>query len=92
MPPAVLTETVGGTVSRVNTTRLLAPVLPTASVSLATMLWGPSPDSVTLVDQVPPTPTVAVPSGVVPPLSYNVTVAPTAASVAATVPEIVCVA
>ncbi len=91
MPPAVLIATVGGTVSSVNTKGVLAPVLPAASVSLATMPWGPSPDSVTLVDQVPPTPTVAVPSGVVPPLSYNVTVAPTAASPAATVPEIVCV-
>src|SRR6202790_2104330 len=91
-PPAVLTETVGGTVSRVSTTGALAPVLPAASVSLATMLWAPSPDSVTVVLHTPPLPTVAVPSGVVLPLSYSVTVAPTAASVAVTMPEIVCVA
>ncbi len=91
MPPAVLIATVGGTVSRVSTKGVLAPVLPAASVSLATMLWGPSPDSVTVVDQVPPLPTIAVPSGVVLPLSYSVTVAPTAASVVVTRPEIVCV-
>src|SRR5260221_6052772 len=92
MPPAVPIATVGGTVSSVNTNGVLTPVLPAASVSLATMLWGPSPDSVTLVDQVPPLPTIAVPSGVVLPLSYSVIVAPTAASVAVTRPEIVCVA
>src|SRR5260221_11598627 len=90
-PPVVLTATVGGTVSSVNTSGVLMPVLPAASVSLATMLWEPSPDSVTVVLHTPPLPTVAVPSGVVPPLSYSVTVAPTAASAAATVPEIVCV-
>src|SRR5260221_12363169 len=92
MPPAVLIATVGGTVSRVNTTGVLAPVLPAASVSLATILWEPSPDSVTVVDQVPSLPTIAVPSGVVRPLSYSVTVAPTAASPAATVPEFECAA
>ena len=57
------------------------------------MLWLPLPDSVTVVLQAPPT-TVAVPICVVTPftVSNSVTVAPTAASVAATVPEIVCVA
>jgi hypothetical protein len=92
MPPAVLIATVGAPVASVNTTGVLVPVLPAASVSLATMLWGPLPDSVTEVLHIPPVPTVAVPSGVVLPLSYSVTVAPTAASVAVTRPEIVCVA
>ena len=55
------------------------------------MLWVPLPDSVTLVVHVPPL-TVAVPRGVVLPLSYSVTVAPAAASVVVTVPVIVCVA
>ncbi len=87
----MLIATVGAPVASVNTTAVLAPVLPAASVSFATMLWGPLPDSVTVVDQVPPLPTIAVPSGVVLPLSYSVTVAPTAASPAATAPEIVCV-
>src|SRR5579871_5668049 len=77
-PPAVLIATTGGTVSSVNTTALLAPVLPAASVSLATMLLLPS-DSVTDVAQLPSLPTVAVPTWV--PLSYNVTVVPGAASV-----------
>src|SRR5579883_190544 len=89
-PPFVLIATLGATVSRVNTTGTLAPVLPAASVSLATMLWLPSPESVMEVLQAPPVPTVAVPIAV--PLSYSVTVVPGAASVALTVPEIVCVA
>ena len=68
-------------------------MLPAASVSWATMLWVPLPGSVTVVDHAPPT-TVAVPICVVTPLtvSNSVTVDPAAASVAATVPEIVCVA
>src|SRR6202165_1422359 len=86
---AVLIVTVGASVSSVNTTGVLVPVLPAASVSLATMLWAPSPDSVTLVLHTPPLPTLAVPSCVVTPptVSNNVTVAPTAASPAVTVPE-----
>ncbi len=83
---------VGATVASVKTTGALEPMLPAASVSWATMLWPPLPDNVTVVDQAPPT-TVAVPTCVVTPLmvSNNVTVDPAAASVAATVPEIVCV-
>src|SRR5260370_37630328 len=85
---------VGAPVASVNTTGVLAPVLPAASVSLATMLWVPLPDSITVVDQVLPLPTVGVPICVVMPftVSYSVTVAPTAASVTVTGPEIVCVA
>ena len=91
---AVLIATVGASVSSVNTTGVLVPVLPAASVSWATMEWAPSPDSVTLVVHSPPEPTVAVPIWVVTPLtvSSNVTVAPTAASPAVTLPEIVWVA
>ena len=83
---------VGATVASVKTTGALEPTLPAASVSWATMLWLPLPGSVTVVDQAPPT-TVAVPICVVTPLtvSNNVTVDPATASVAATVPEIVCV-
>ena len=91
-----VTATTVGKVARVNVTGVLAPVLPAASVSWATMLWMPLPDSVTLVNQLPPGPTAAVPSWVVTPfkVSNNVTVDPTAASPAdaATVPDIVCVA
>ena len=77
-----------------NTTGVLVPVLPAASVSWATMEWAPSPDSVTVVVHSPPEPTVAVPIWVVTPptVSSNVTVAPTAASPAVTLPEIVWVA
>ncbi len=46
---AVLIATVGASVSSVNTTGVLVPVLPAASVSWATMEWAPSPDSVTVV-------------------------------------------
>src|SRR6202020_683179 len=91
---AVAIVTVGATVSSVNTTGVELPVLPAASVSWATMLWAPSPVSVTLVLHTPPLPTVAVPICVVTPLtvSSSVTVAPTAASPAITVPEMVWVA
>src|SRR5215475_1662731 len=87
----------GAVVASVKVTAVLLPRLPAASVSWATMLWVPLPDSTTLVLQAPPLPTVAVPIWVaVPPLteSNSVTVEPTAASPAAavTVPEIVCVA
>ena len=82
----------GAAVASVRITGVLEPILPAASVSWATMLWVPLPDNVTLVDQAPPT-TVAVPICVVTLLtvSNSVTVDPAAASVAATVPEIVCV-
>ena len=90
----MLIVTAARRVSSVNTTAVLVPVLPAASVSWATMEWAPSPDSVTVVVHSPPEPTVAVPIGVVTPLtvSSNVTVAPTAASPAVTLPEIVWVA
>ncbi len=90
---AVVIVTVGGTVSSVSTTGALVPVLPTASVSSATMLWAPSPDSVTWVVQDPST-TEAVPSCVVTPLtvSNSVTVPPATASPALTVPDTVWVA
>ncbi len=45
----MLIATVGASVSSVNTTGVLVPVLPAASVSWATMEWAPSPDSVTVV-------------------------------------------
>ena len=88
---AVLIATVGASVSSVNTTGVLVPVLPAASVSWATMEWAPSPDSVTVVVHTPPEPTVAVPIWVVTPptVSSNVTVAPTAASAGGDLPEIV---
>ena len=54
------------------------------------MLWLPLPDSVTAVLQLPPLPTVAVPSAVVLPLSNSVTVLP--ASATSTVPLMVCAA
>ena len=84
-----------GTMERVKVTGVLLPVLPAASVSTATMLWVPLPESVTLVLHAPPAPTVAVPICVgVPPfaVSNSATVDPTAASpaVAVTVPEIAC--
>ena len=63
-----------------NTTGVLVPVLPAASVSLATMLWLPLPDSVTLALQLPSLATVAVPSGVALPLSNSVTVVPASAT------------
>src|SRR5215831_18752597 len=72
---------------RLKVTGALTPVLPAASVSLATMLWLPSPDNVTDVLQLPLAPTVAVPIWT--PLSYSVTVAPAATSVAVTVPLMV---
>src|SRR6185312_10304893 len=74
----VLMVTTGAWVSRVNTTALLVPTLPTASMSWATMEWAPSPDSVTLVLQAPPSPTVAVPIWLVTPLmvSNSVTMVP----------------
>ena len=55
------------------------------------MLWVPLPGRVTVADQAPPT-TVAVPICVVTPLkvSNSVTVDPAAASLTATVPEMVC--
>ena len=83
----------GAAVFSANTTGVLAPVLPAASVSWATMLWLPLPDRVTLVLHAPPLPTAAVPTCVVIPLmvSNNVTVAPAAASVVVTWPEIFCV-
>ena len=91
---ALLIVTLGASVSSVNTTAVLVPVLPAASVSWATMEWAPSPDSVTVVVHSPPEPTVAVPIWVVTPptVSSKVTVAPTAASPAVTLPEIVWVA
>ena len=98
MSPAigVVIATVGNVVVRVKVTGVLLPVLPAASVSCATMLFVPLPDSVTLVDQAPPLPTVAVPTWVVTPftVSSRITVEPIAAPPAAavTVPEIVCVA
>ena len=85
--PAVLIATVGATVSSVNTNGVLLPVLPAASVSLATMLLVPWPRA-TLVLQALPLPTVAVPIWV--PFSNSVTVEPIAASPAVTVPEMVC--
>src|ERR1700690_741576 len=47
----------GAAVFSANTTGVLAPVLPAASVSWATMLWVPLPDRVTLVLHAPPLPT-----------------------------------
>ena len=95
LPSIAAIVSVGVVVASVNTTGLLAPVLPAASVSWATMLLAPLPASVTLVVHAPLT-TFAVPICVVVPLtvSSSVTVDPTAASPAAavTVPEIVCVA
>src|SRR5438105_8024943 len=92
----VVIAIVGVVVARVKVTGALLPVLPAASVSWATMLLVPLPDSVTLVLQVPSLPTFAVPIWVVTPLtvSNRVTVEPIAASPAAavTVPESVCVA
>src|SRR5579871_1680480 len=85
--PVVEIVTVGGIVSNVNATGALVPVLPAASVSLATMLLLPS-DSATEVLQLPSLPTVAVPTWV--PLSYSVTVAPGVASVEVTCPAMVC--
>src|ERR1700683_537620 len=81
----VVIASVGAVVASVNTTGVLLPVLPAASVSCATMLLLPLPDSVTLVLQAPPLPTVAVPTSVVTPLtvSNSATVDPTAASPAA---------
>ena len=89
----VVIAIVGTAVFSANTTGVLAPVLPAASVSSATMLWVPLPDRVTLVLHAPPLPTAAVPTCVVTPLtvSYNVTVPPAAASVVVTWPEIFCV-
>src|SRR5437868_14011026 len=91
----VVIAIVGAAVASVKVTGALLPVLPAASVSCATMLLVPLPDSVTLVDQAPPLPTVAVPTWVVTPftVSNRVTVEPTAASptAAVTVPDIVCV-
>ena len=50
----VVIAMVGAVVASVNTTGVLLPVLPAASVSCATMLLLPLPDSVTLVLQAPP--------------------------------------
>src|ERR1700682_4101012 len=83
---ARLSVTVGAVVLSVKTTGVLVPVLPAASVSLATMLWLPLPASVTVLLQAPPLPTLAVPSAVVLPLSNSVTVVPMAAT--STVPDI----
>ena len=85
---ARLSVTVGPVVLSVKTTGVLVPVLPAVSVSLATMLWLPLPDSVTLVLQLPSFCTIAVPTAVAP--SRMVTVVP--ASVASTTPVIVCAA
>ena len=92
--PVVEIATVGATVSSVNTTGVLEPTLPTESVSCATMLWVPSPLSVTVVLHVPSLLTVAVPIGVVCPLvvSRSVTIVPAGARPVATDPEMVCVA
>src|SRR2546429_282411 len=57
----VVIAIVGVVVARVKVTGALLPVLPAASVSWATMLLVPLPDSVTLVLQVPSLPTFAVP-------------------------------
>ena len=76
-PPALLIATTGAVVSSVNKTGALALLLPVVLVSMATMLWGPSPDRVTLVLHKPPLPTTVVASGVVLPLSNSVTVVPT---------------
>src|SRR5438874_3370052 len=67
----VVIATVGNVVVRVKVTGVLLPVLPAASVSCATMLFVPLPDSVTLVDQAPPLPTVAVPTWVVTPFKIG---------------------
>ena len=77
LPVSMLSASVsvGPVVLRLKTTAPLLPVLPAASVSLATMLWLPLPDSVTPVLQLPSLPTVAVPSAVALPLSNSVTVA-----------------
>src|SRR5258706_10209723 len=75
-----LSVNVGPMVLSVKTTGALVPVLPAASVSLATMLWVPLPDSVTLVLQLPSLCTIAVPSAVVLPLSNSVTVVPMSAT------------
>src|SRR5579883_2957783 len=92
----VVIAMIGAVVASVKFTGVLAPVLPAASVSWATMLLLPFPASVTRAVHAPLAPTVAVPIGVVPPFSVSssVTVDPTAASPAAavTVPEIVSVA
>ncbi len=77
---------IGPMVLKVKITGALVPVLPATSVSLATILWVPLPNSVTLVLHKPPLPTVAVASGVGP-LSNNVTVVPMSAT--STVPDIV---
>src|SRR5207248_2866019 len=78
------------TIVSVKVTGVLLPMLPAASVSLATMLCVPLPGNVMLVLHAPPVPIVAVPICV--PLSYNVTIVPGVASVDVTVPAMVCVA
>src|SRR5438270_729662 len=91
----VVIAMVGAVVARVKITGVLLPVLPATSVSWATMLLVPLPDSDTLALQLPPPlPIVAVPICDVTPftVSNSVTVLPTAASPAMTLPEIVCVA
>ena len=90
----VVIEIDGPAVFSANVTGALAPVLPAASVSWATMPRVLLPDRVKRPAlQAPSLPTAAVPTCVVTPftVSNNVTVAPAAASVAVTWPEIVCV-
>src|SRR5258708_2872679 len=90
----VVIAIVGAAVFSANTTGVLAPVLPATSVSLATMLWVPLPDSATLVDHAPPLPTAAMPTCVVTPLavSFNGLVPPAAAPGVLESPVIFCVA
>jgi len=61
----------GNGIEREQPTGALLPVIAAASVSFATMLCAPSPDSVTLVDHAPPLPAVAVPIAVVTPLMVS---------------------
>ena len=69
MTGRVVVTTTGAVVSSTSTTVLLLPMLPAASVFRATRLWLPSPNRVTVVDQVPSPSTVALPSAVAEPLS-----------------------
>ena len=67
--------------ARSKTTAALLPALSARSLPRATRLWLPSPTRVTLVDQTPPTPTVAVAIGLTPALSKISTALPGLASV-----------
>ena len=76
-----------GAVLSIVTVRLLdaAPTLPAVSVTLAVRVWVPSASALVVTDQLPELSAVAVPSTVVPFVSYSVTVLPGSAPAPLTV-------